>query len=86
MAVDFDFAAYESGNATRALDGFGIDLPADAEHWVNRLNDLRITRRHRNRTHAGRFGLAQHPDDHRQPFDVREGLPRQACGGHTRRN
>ena len=41
MAVDFDFAAYESGNATRALDGFGIDLPADAEQWVNRLNDLR---------------------------------------------
>ena len=53
---------------------------------ANRLNDLRITLRHRNRTHAGRFGLAQHPDDHRQPFDVREGLPRQACGGHTRRN
>ena len=43
MTVDFDLANYEAGNATRAIDQFGITLNTDAEQWLQRLNDLKAT-------------------------------------------
>jgi hypothetical protein len=39
--TDFDMAGYEAGNACRALDEFGITLNADADRWLQRLNELK---------------------------------------------
>ena len=37
-------SAYEAIDAAHAFHHFGIDLPDDATHWVQRLNELRGTR------------------------------------------
>lgn len=41
MAIPLDLAGYEALSAARAFDQFGIDLPDDAQRWVQRLQDLR---------------------------------------------
>ena len=53
---------------------------------LDRLDDFRIARGHRDRPDARRLGLAQGPHDHRQPADVRQRLSGQTLGGHAGRD
>ncbi len=51
---------------------------------LDRLRDLRVAGRDGDGPDTGRLGLMQHPHDHRQAADVRQGLSRKPGRGHAR--
>ena len=58
-------------------------LPSGSDRIFDGRHDLGFARRHRRGAQARRFGLAQHPHDHRHPPDVGQGLGRQPGRGQA---